>query len=110
MKNWPYPNEMLYGPSRNARISNIFLLEVMDELGCDTESDCFVELNVLLAFIAWYTSTLLLCLTLCFPLCHWLACPDAMRRSTNPPTSQRLWEGIPGHFEKLGQLQISLQV
>ena len=43
---------MLRGPPRNARIWNIFLLEVMHELGSDTESDCIIELKALLLFIA----------------------------------------------------------
>ena len=52
LKNWPHPTEMLRGPPHNACISNIFLLEVMHELGSDTESDCLIELKVLLLFIA----------------------------------------------------------
>ena len=43
---------MLRGPPLNAHISDIVLLEVMHELGSDTESDCLIELKALLLFIA----------------------------------------------------------
>ena len=58
----------------------------MHEFGSDTESGSFIELIVLLLFIAQYTSTLLLCLASCLPPCH--RCDISLRYPSHKPKSE----------------------